>query len=289
VTRGRHSLAPQKSRSRRAVYLAAPLVTSAVVGIGVMAAGGTPASVEVSRSAAGDLGAFADGASAAEVGSIAPTERVIEASRARDRLAVTRLINPTVTGRLWSTVDLDLRATPADDADVLGEVKAVTRLAVTGERTDGYAQVVVSQDGRRTLAWVTAEYLAENKPTDPAHLPLSDAPCPDSSVEYRLTPGAVRVYRAVCHAFPQITRYGGWDNHGEHSSGKALDIMNSDVQLGNAIAAFLQAHAAELDIFDVIWRQRIWTTERAGDGWRSMPNRGSATANHMDHVHVSVY
>ena len=73
------------------------------------------------------------------------------------------------------------------------------------------------------------------------------------------------------------------------SSGKALDIMNSDVTLGNQIAAFLQAHASELNIFDVIWRQHIWTTQRAGDGWRSMPNRGSATANHMDHVHVSVY
>jgi hypothetical protein len=61
------------------------------------------------------------------------------------------------------------------------------------------------------------------------------------------------------------------------------------VELGNAIAAFLQAHASELDIFDVIWRQHIWTTQRAGDGWRSMPSRGSATANHYDHVHVSVY
>jgi hypothetical protein len=65
--------------------------------------------------------------------------------------------------------------------------------------------------------------------------------------------------------------------------------MTSDVQLGNAIAAYLQAHAAELDIFDVIWRQRIWTTQRAGDGWRSMPDRGSVTANHFNHVHVSVY
>jgi hypothetical protein len=108
-------------------------------------------------------------------------------------------------------------------------------------------------------------------------------------VEHGLTSAAVRVYRSVCHAFPQITQYGGWDNHGEHSSGKALDIMTSDVAVGNSIASFLQSHASELDIFDVIWRQHIWTTQRAGDGWRSMPSRGSATANHYDHVHVSVY
>jgi hypothetical protein len=149
--------------------------------------------------------------------------------------------------------------------------------------------VIVRDDGSRTVAWVTAAYLVDKKPTDPAHLPLSEAPCPDGSVENGLTDGAVRLYRSVCHAFPQVTQYGGWDAHGEHSSGKALDIMTSDVQLGNAIAAYLQAHAAELDIFDVIWRQRIWTTQRAGDGWRSMPDRGSVTANHFNHVHVSVY
>jgi hypothetical protein len=285
VTRGRHSLAPQKSRHRRAAYLAAPLVTTAVVGIGVALSGGGGPSVDVTRyAAAGDLSA-ATGAQA----SATPTERVIEASRDQDRLAVAQLIDPKVSGRMWTTVDLDLRATPTQDADVLGEVKAITRVGVTGERTGGYAQVVVRQDGQRTLAWVTQDYLADQKPTDPAKLPLSDQPCPDTSVEHGLTDAAVRLYRAVCHAFPQVTRYGGWDNHGEHSSGKALDIMTSDVALGNQIAAFLQAHASELDIFDVIWRQHIWTSERAGDGWRSMPNRGSATANHMDHVHSSVY
>ena len=283
MTRGRHSLAPPKSPKRRIAYLAAPLVTCAVVGTGVALSGGTPAGVEVTRYAANDLGAAGD------LGAASPTERVIAASRDRDRTAVTRLVNPKGTGRLWTTVTLDLRLTPTEDAEVLGEVDAVTRVGVTGQRTDGYAQVVVRRDGKRTVAWVTAEYLAEKKPTDPADLPLSDAPCPDTSVENGLTDRAVRLYRSVCHAFPQVTRYGGWDAHGEHSSGKALDIMTSDVQLGNAIAAFLQAHASELDIFDVIWRQRIWTTQRAGDGWRSMPSRGSATANHMDHVHVSVY
>ncbi|HEX2892801.1 MAG TPA: SH3 domain-containing protein [Marmoricola sp.] len=269
-------------------YLAAPLVTTAVVGLGVALTDGTDGSVDVTRYAAGDIAAGARAGAAADP-MAAPTERVIAASRDRDRLAVARLMNPAVTGRLWTTEDLDLRSTPTQDARVVGEVKALTRVAVTGQRSNGYAQVLVGQGAQRTVAWVTQDYLAEQKPTDPAHLPLSDQPCPDSSVEHGLVPGAVRVYRAVCHAFPQITSYGGWANRGEHASGKALDIMNSDVTLGNEIAAYLQAHASELNIFDVIWRQRIWTTQRAADGWRSMPNRGSATANHMDHVHVSVY
>ena len=113
------------------------------------------------------------------------------------------------------------------------------------------------------------------------------APCPDPGVESGLTANAVYVYRSVCHAFPQITSYGGWDNHGEHSSGRALDIMTSDVALGNAIAEFLRAHASELHLYDILWRQQIWTPVRAAEGWRTFPSRGSATANHYDHVHVS--
>lgn len=284
MTRGRHSLAPQKSRHRRAAYLAAPLVTTAVVGIGVALSGGGSPSVDVTRyAAAGDLSA-ATGSQA----SATPTERVMQASRDQDRLAVARLIDPKVSGRMWTTVDLDLRATPTQDADVLGEVKAITRVGVTGERTAGYAQVVVRQDGQRTVAWVTQDYLADQKPTDPTKLPLSDQPCPDSSVEHGLTAGAVRLYHAICHAFPQITQYGGWAPRGEHANGKALDVMTTDVALGNAIAAFLQAHASELDLYDIIWRQHIWTPVRASEGWRAMPDRGSATANHYNHVHVSV-
>ena len=32
-----------------------------------------------------------------------------------------------------------------------------------------------------------------------------------------------------------------------------------------------------------------WTVQRADDGWRWMEDRGSTTANHYDHVHVTVY
>jgi hypothetical protein len=161
------------------------------------------------------------------------------------------------------------------------------QVVVTGRAADGRVELVV--DGRSR--WVTAGYLSDSKPAAgiTAASGLSMAPCPDPSVEYRLTPSAVYVYRSVCHAFPPITTYGGWDDHGEHVSGKALDIMTSDVSLGNAIAAFLQAHASELHLYDILWQQHIWTPVRASEGWRLFADRGSPTANHDDHVHVSVY
>lgn len=69
----------------------------------------------------------------------------------------------------------------------------------------------------------------------------------------------------------------------EHGSGKALDLMTfGDITKGNAIAEYLLANKKALGVQHVIWRQRI----NYGSGWKGMPDRGSATANHMDHVHV---
>jgi hypothetical protein len=192
--------------------------------------------------------------------------------------------------RKWSTVDLNLWSSSERSARQLGLLKAGKRVLVTGRTADGRVELAI----RGTSLWVTAGYLSEEKPAagaagGGAAAGLSMAPCPDGSVEYRLTSAAVYLYRSVCHAVPQITSYGGWDDHGEHVSGKALDIMTSDVTLGNQIAAYLQAHASELHIYDILWRQHIWTPVRASEGWRLFADRGSPTANHMDHVHVSVY
>jgi hypothetical protein len=199
-------------------------------------------------------------------------------------LAATRLAIRRATEHLWTTAELNLWASTDEKAKLLGTIDAGKKVLVTGRRADGRAEIVVKDQAR----WVTAEYLSSEKPLVAAG-GLSMAPCPDGSVENGLTDGAVYVYRSVCHAFPQVTSYGGWDNHGEHASGRALDIMVTDSGLGQAIANFLVAHAAELNLYDVLWAQQIWTPERASEGWRAMSDRGSATANHYDHVHVSVY
>ncbi|MEX0428443.1 mucin-2 protein [Nocardioides sp. DS6] len=184
----------------------------------------------------------------------------------------------------WTTTDLNLWTEPGKDAkqlDVLAEGKKV---AFAGRTVSGRDEIVLGG----AIRWVTTGYLSKDKPVvTGAAAGLSDAPCPDSSVENGLTAEAVHVYRSVCHAFPMITSYGGWDAHGEHSSGKAIDIMTTDKAVGDEIADYLQAHAAELDLYDVIWWDRIWTPVRASEGWRAYGDHGSATANHMDHVHVS--
>ncbi len=120
-------------------------------------------------------------------------------------------------------------------------------------------------------------------------MPLGTAPCASGSGSERgLRPDTIKVHRAVCLLFPSVTRYGGLAGRGEHATGQALDIMVVDRPIGNEIAAFLQEHRAELGIEYIIWRQRIWRPSTSG-AWRGMSDRGGATANHMDHVHVTTY
>lgn len=74
----------------------------------------------------------------------------------------------------------------------------------------------------------------------------------------------------------------------EHPLGLALDFMvYGDKAKGQALANYAQANAGALNIYYIIWQQHIWDIQRASEGWRLMEDRGSATANHMDHVHIS--
>jgi hypothetical protein len=120
---------------------------------------------------------------------------------------------------------------------------------------------------------------------------VSQAACASgSAVEAGLTKDAIRVHRAVCALFSGVTGWGGrTGSGGEHSSGQALDIMIPNSSVGQAIADYVRANAKALGVSEVIWSQHIWTVQRSGEGWRSMSDRGSPTANHYDHVHVTVY
>lgn len=75
---------------------------------------------------------------------------------------------------------------------------------------------------------------------------------------------------------------------GDHGTGKAVDFMVPvGSQLGDDIANYSIANMAANGISYVIWEQQIY-----GDWnntWTPMEDRGSTTANHYDHVHVSFY
>jgi hypothetical protein len=83
-----------------------------------------------------------------------------------------------------------------------------------------------------------------------------------------------------------ITDIGGFRaGAGDHGSGKAVDVMVSGSR-GDAVAQWAIDNMSSYNITYVIWKQRIWLA--GASGWRSMEDRGSVTANHYDHVHISV-
>lgn len=291
MLRGRHSLVPTTSRGRAAALVTAPLVTLAVVATGVAAADddrateSAGAAVSAPRPSAADL-------------STRPTEeRRLGTSRSQERVALVDRRPPEVARKLWSTAPLKIRVKPTEGSRSVGTFPEDERIGVTGERRAGYAEVVVDEQAR----WVTASYLSRTKVVEKApgaaatggssgRAPgISGAPCPDGSdVEAGLQPAAVRLYRAVCAAFPELSTYFGQDARGEHGDGRAIDFMTYGADLGARVRDFVFANRAALGLSNIIHAQQIWSSERSGEGFRPMEDRGSITANHIDHVHVLV-
>ncbi|MBC6459150.1 hypothetical protein HKK72_14765 [Actinomadura sp. HBU206391] len=86
------------------------------------------------------------------------------------------------------------------------------------------------------------------------------------------------------------------DDPQDHGSGRACDFMESTggtvpsasaTAHGNSVAQYAISNASRLGVKYVIWRQRIY--DLRNPGWRAMEDRGSTTANHFDHVHISVF
>jgi hypothetical protein len=115
-----------------------------------------------------------------------------------------------------------------------------------------------------------------------------------------ITPRMREVKDAIDWRFGPFSSIGCYrpGDDGEHSLGRACDFMLStggvvptaaNVRRGYNIAAWAQANASRLGIMYIIYRQRIWDIRMASSGWVPMADRGSITANHFDHVHVSVF
>ena len=219
-------------------------------------------------------------------------ERKAERRRAlqakQDKRATARALDAADT-TMWTTTELNLWAGPEGDAVLVDVLGALEKVLVTGRAANDRVELVVNDRSR----WVTAGYLAEEKPepesaepAEPAEPALGGACTNGSSVSGQAN--VIEVHQAVCAAFPDITSYGTYRGDGEHAQGIAIDIMVSG-ERGWEVAEFVRANYAALGVSYVIYSQNIWSVDRGGEGWRSMSDRGSTTANHYDHVHVTTY
>ena len=288
-------------RTPRAALLAgslAALATTAVVSTGVLT------SHDPSADLAADRTPIASGSSASSsssgsdstgaIGDKAP-RRIPVISRSADRSAdavgtqVDRLMARATVARAvknadttrWATSALNLWTRPDKAGKQVGELAEGDKVLVTGRRYAGRVEVVVKGQAR----WVSDGYLTAEKPAT-----LGGVCTNGSTVPSGVSPYIVKIHEAVCAAFPEVTTYGtfrGASISGDHETGHAVDIMTSGAR-GWQIAEFVRKNYALFGVTYIIYSQKIWSVERSGEGWRGMPDRGSTTANHYDHVHVSV-
>lgn len=264
--------------SARAMKIAAPfalVATLAPVSIGVVSADVTPSNFIG--------GTVLAGSETREPQVSRDNVRLVpsaaEIARQKREAATAKAVKNASEHR-WTSASLELWSSPLESAKNLGEIKSGKKVLVTGRAQKGRAEIVLDGQAR----WVNADYLSTDKP-----LPGLGASCTNgTSVPSGVSANIKKVHQAVCAAFPEIGTYGTFRGDGEHSQGIAVDIMVSGSR-GWQVAEFVRAHYAELGVSYLIYSQNIWSVERGGEGWRGMSDRGSATANHYDHVHVTTF
>ncbi len=175
----------------------------------------------------------------------------------------------TVAVVLWVAIRLSPAAQPAASVDSPPSSAAATPVPTA-----------VPPPAQIAAAAVAAEPPLPSEKTAQQHPP--SLPC--STELAGAQPHVAQVGNLLKKTFG-LTDIGGaiGRGDGDHGAGLALDLMTSDSARGDAIAEFVLANKQRFGVTYVIWRQRY----NDGNGWSYMENRGSPTANHYDHVHVS--
>lgn len=279
----RHKRETDARRKPRAATVAAPLAilaTISTVGLGVLANDPVSDRLVASESAGASISAPLRGEVVSRSNSRLDRKALQKAfNRNASRVETRAIVRAADTPR-WTTAALNLWSGSGEAAEKLGEIDSGKKVLITGRSTKERVEIVVDGKAR----WVTAGYLSEEKPVAGIGGDCTNG----SSVPSGVSANIRAVHQAVCAAFPELTSYGTFRSDGEHSQGIAIDIMVSGSR-GWEVAEFIREHYSELGVSYLIYAQKIWSVQRAGEGWRGMSNRGSATANHYDHVHVTTY
>ena len=108
-----------------------------------------------------------------------------------------------------------------------------------------------------------------------------------------LQPQAIRFKEQVINELG-LTDIGGYrpGDPEDHGKGLAIDVMVPESSaIGDQVAQYAINHIEENGISYIIWKQRFYAPfdniYGPANTWNEMPDRGSVTENHYDHVHVS--
>lgn len=184
--------------------------------------------------------------------------------------------------------------TPAEKQETQASPQAAS--AVEATTTSSEAKEVASSNG--ATAAVSTYQPEETKvisttyeaPAAPDYAGLAVA----KSENAGLQPQIAAFKEEIANLFG-ITSFSGYrpGDSGDHGKGLAIDFMVPErSELGDKIAEYAIQNMASRGISYIIWKQRFYAPFDSKYGpantWNPMPDRGSVTENHYDHVHVSM-
>ncbi|HGR8727296.1 TPA: LysM peptidoglycan-binding domain-containing protein [Streptococcus pneumoniae] len=184
--------------------------------------------------------------------------------------------------------------TPAEKQETQASPQAAS--AVEATTTSSEAKEVASSNG--ATAAVSTYQPEETKiisttyeaPAAPDYAGLAVA----KSENAGLQPQTAAFKEEIANLFG-ITSFSGYrpGDSGDHGKGLAIDFMVPErSELGDKIAEYAIQNMASRGISYIIWKQRFYAPFDSKYGpantWNPMPDRGSVTENHYDHVHVSM-
>ena len=200
-------------------------------------------------------------------------------------------------------------ATTEAAAPVVEETTTVAEPTTTVEETTTVAETTTTVEETTTTEATTeavteaqsapATYQAE--PSQGASATYTAPAAPDyatiaatKSENAGLQPQTAAFKEEVANLFG-ITSFSGYrpGDPGDHGKGLAIDFMVPvSSALGDQIADYAIQNMASRGINYIIWKQRFYAPYDSKYGpaytWNPMPDRGSVTENHYDHVHVSM-
>ena len=169
--------------------------------------------------------------------------------------------------------------TPADTTGTSATEETAASTATSDTATSTY-QAEQSQTPSRTYS----------APAAPDYAGLAVA----KSENAGLQPQTAAFKEEIANLFG-ITSFSGYrpGDSGDHGKGLAIDFMVPvSSALGDQIAEYAVQNMASRGINYIIWKQRFYAPYDSKYGpaytWNPMPDRGSVTENHYDHVHVSM-
>ena len=179
--------------------------------------------------------------------------------------------------------------------------EAVTATPVVEETTTTTTETTTQATTEATTEAQSAPETYQAEPSQGASATYTAPAAPDyasiaasKSENAGLQPQTAAFKEEVANLFG-ITSFSGYrpGDSGDHGKGLAIDFMVPvSSALGDQIADYAIQNMASRGINYIIWKQRFYAPYDSKYGpaytWNPMPDRGSVTENHYDHVHVSM-